>query len=76
MRNALTLLASLILVSGCSWFSWLPFIDDKEEDPLEPAPLVKFDAEVRIERNWKAGIGEGLGTKLIARAMARRIGPS
>lgn len=65
MRNTLTFFASLLLVSGCSWFSWLPFIGDDDEDPMEPAPLVKFDEEVRIERSWKTGIGEGLGSKYL-----------
>ncbi|MCZ6616796.1 MAG: outer membrane protein assembly factor BamB, partial [Gammaproteobacteria bacterium] len=66
MRNYLAIFAGLVLVSGCSWFSWLPFIDDPDdEDPLEPAPLVKFDEEVDIERNWKAKIGEGLGSKYL-----------
>ncbi|MCZ6855992.1 MAG: outer membrane protein assembly factor BamB [Gammaproteobacteria bacterium] len=67
MRNTLTLFATLLLVSGCSFFSWIPFVggDDDEKDALEPAKLVKFAEEVRVERNWKANIGEGLGRKYL-----------
>ena len=65
MRNTLTLFACLLLVSGCSWFSWLPYIDESDKDPLEPAKLVRFNEEVRIDRSWKVGIGEGLGSKYL-----------
>jgi outer membrane protein assembly factor BamB len=66
MTRALTLGIAVLLVSGCSWFSWLPWVDDDdEEDALEPAKLVDFDEEVKIERLWKTSIGDGLGKKYI-----------
>jgi outer membrane protein assembly factor BamB len=59
------MLACLTL-AGCSWFSWLPWVgDDKKEDPLKPAELVKFDAEVKIKRNWRNSVGDGLGKKYL-----------
>ncbi len=64
MRNNLILITAFALISGCSYLGWLPFIE-AEEDPLKPAALVKFSEEVRIERNWKAKIGEGLGRKYL-----------
>jgi outer membrane protein assembly factor BamB len=66
-RNWIFLLLSALLLGGCSWFTWLPWVDgdDDEEDSLEPASLVKFDAEVNIKRVWKAGVGEGLGRKYL-----------
>ncbi|MEQ8857774.1 MAG: outer membrane protein assembly factor BamB [Pseudomonadales bacterium] len=62
-----SLLLGAALVSGCSWFSWLPFVgdDDDEKSKLEPAKLVKFDPEVRVRREWSAGIGDGLGKKYV-----------
>ncbi len=63
--------ATLVLLSGCSWFSWLPWVDDDEgEDLTKPAELVKFKAEVKLDRQWRAGIGEGLGKKYLRLAPA------
>ncbi|XOV82136.1 MAG: outer membrane protein assembly factor BamB [bacterium] len=61
------LVAASLLLSGCSWFSWLPWVDDKDnkEDPAEPAKLVKFDAEIKLERLWKTSVGDGLGKKYL-----------
>ena len=64
--RSLAILLTASLVSGCSWFSWLPFVgngDDKSR--LEPAKLIAFDEEVRIRTEWSAGIGDGLGKKLL-----------
>ncbi len=62
----LTLVFISLLGGGCSWFTWLPWVDDPEgPDLLEPAKLVKFDAEIRIKRLWKVSIGEGLGKKYL-----------
>lgn len=62
-----SVLAVSLLLGGCSWFSWLPWIgggdDDKKAD--EPAELVKFDPEVELTRAWKGRIGEGLGKKYL-----------
>jgi len=55
-----------LLLAGCSWFTWLPWVDgDEEVDPSEPAELVDFDAEIDIKRLWKGGIGQGLGKKYL-----------
>lgn len=59
---------ALLLLSGCSWFAWLPFVDapdKKDEDNTKPAPLVKFDAEVTIDRLWRSSVGKGLGKKYL-----------
>ena len=58
--------------AGCGWFSWLPWVGDGDEgpDPMKPAELVDFTAEVRIERLWRASIGKGLGRKYL------RLNPS
>ncbi len=58
-------LAALLFTAGCSWFSWIPGIGEKEDDLLEPAELVKFKAEVDVETEWKRGIGDGLGRKYL-----------
>ena len=69
--RTLRLAAALLLaatLAGCSWFSFLPWVDaeDKEkDDPDEPAALVAFDAEARLERRWRAKIGRGLGRKYL-----------
>lgn len=64
--RSLVLLAGACLVSGCSWFSWLPFVGgDDAESELEPAKLVKFDAEIRLRREWGTGVGDGLGKKYL-----------
>lgn len=65
--RSLSLLLAAGLLSGCSWFSWLPFIgdDDDEESKLEPAKLVDFEAEVRLRREWGVGVGDGLGKKFL-----------
>lgn len=63
----LTLLLGAALLSGCSWFSWLPFVGNGDSDKakLEPAKLAKFDPEVRLRREWSAGVGDGLGKKYL-----------
>ena len=58
--------AGSFLLAGCSWFSWLPWVDgDKKEDITKPAELVKFKPELTLDRDWKAGIGDGLGKKYL-----------
>ena len=69
-RNAFRsafLLTWVLLLSGCAAFSWIPGIGDDEDDEekTEPAELVDFDAEVRLERQWKNKVGKGLGSKYI-----------
>jgi len=60
----LWLVACTFLLAGCSWFTWLPWVDD-EVDPTEPSELVKFDAEIKVDRLWKKGVGDGLGRKFL-----------
>ncbi len=64
-RGLMVMLLSLAL-GGCSWFSWLPWVgDDDKEDLTKPAELVDFKPEIKLERDWRAGIGEGLGKKYL-----------
>ena len=62
-----TLLAMGLIAGGCSWFSWIPGIGDKddEEDVLKPADLVDFEPEARIRPLWRAKVGKGLGRKYL-----------
>lgn len=65
---SVALLAPLLLVTGCTWFDWLPWIGGDEDDDDkadEPTPLVEFPAEADIERVWRADIGDGLGRKYL-----------
>jgi outer membrane protein assembly factor BamB len=64
-RNlALVLVAGLM--SGCAWFSWIPGVGGEEgATALEPAALVRFDEEVRVQRLWARNIGNGLGRKYL-----------
>ena len=64
-RNSLLFIGLSIFVSGCSWFSWLPWVDEKEKDVNEPAKLVKFDQSVRISTEWSKKVGKGLGKKYV-----------
>ena len=66
------------LLAGCSWFSWLPWVDEKpdEESKLEPAELVDFDSELKVRKIWSEKIGAGLGKKylkLIPAIVADRV---
>ena len=49
----------------CSLFLIPGIGDDEEKENTEPAKLVDFDAEVRIQRQWKSKVGKGLGEKYI-----------
>ena len=65
--RGLSLLTAALLLSGCAAFSWIPGIgdDDPDKEETKPAKLVDFDAEVNVQRQWKAKVGKGLGKKYI-----------
>jgi len=57
MRKLLltTLLVALVL-PGCSWIrGW------GEDDPGDPAPLVKFDSTLKVGKVWSTQVGDGMG---------------
>ena len=65
---AFGLLVFTLLMGGCSWFSWIPGIEDdssKKKESDKPAKLVKFDAEVQLRRQWQVKVGQGLGKKYL-----------
>jgi len=67
-RNLALASACMLFLSGCSWFSWLPWVDGdkkKDDESLKPAKLTKYEAEVTVERLWKASVGKGLGRKYL-----------
>ena len=66
MVRLLSIACLSMLVAGCSWFTWLPWVDENEEKKKDkPAELVKFDAEIKLDRVWRGSIGEGLGKKYL-----------
>ena len=54
----------------CSLFLIPGIGDDEEKENTEPAKLVDFDAEVRIQRQWKSKVGKGLGENTYGAAAA------
>ena len=65
LRMPACLLACLLL-GGCKFFSFLPWVDapeEKEADKDKPAELVDFEAEAKFDRLWRAKVGRGLGRK-------------
>lgn len=58
-------LAGVLLLAGCSVFSFLPFVDapDEESKDDEPTPLADFEPEAVIDRHWRTKVGRGLGRK-------------
>ena len=54
-QTVLLLLCTFVL-TGCSWFAWLPWVEApaKETDLTKPTELVDFDRELDISRQWKA----------------------
>ena len=66
--RATVVLAVAAMLGGCSFFSFLPWVDRPEEKKLkggEPAKLVDFDAEAEVDRVWRAKVGRGLGRKYV-----------
>ena len=58
---------ALVLLGGCSFFSFLPFVDDPDagDEEGEPTALQEFQPEAVIERRWQVGVGRGLGRKYL-----------
>ena len=52
-RVLLTAFLCLLLVQACK--SW------GNPEPGDPAPLVDFDATVKVKRIWSTGVGDGMG---------------
>jgi len=47
---------SMALLQGCNWIrSW------GEPEPTDPAPLVDFDATVKVKKVWSTSVGDGMG---------------
>ena len=67
LARVLVVASLALLVGGCGWFSWVPWIGDRDKgpDPMKPADLVDFVPEARIERLWRASVGKGLGRKYL-----------
>lgn len=71
LPRSFTLSAALLLpaflLAGCSWFSFLPWVDEKEKkvDADEPVELQDFDAEAKLVRLWRTKVGRGLGRKYL-----------
>ena len=74
MMNAkrFAVIAATAVLGGCSFFSFLPFIDEPDDDAKagEPTPLEEFAAEADIERRWRTKVGRGLGRKYLRLAPA------
>ncbi len=67
-RNLALASLCLLFMAGCSWFSWLPWVDGgkkKDTESLKPAKLTKYEPEVKITRRWSANVGKGLGRKYL-----------
>lgn len=47
------------LLAGCSLFS-----KDEDVGP-QPTPLVKFDAQANIDKQWSASVGDGVGERYL-----------
>ncbi|MFV2090395.1 MAG: outer membrane protein assembly factor BamB [Pseudomonadales bacterium] len=66
-RNLALAATFLLLFSGCSWFTWLPWVEGKKDEGeiLKAAKLTRYEAEVNIKRLWKQSVGQGLGRKYL-----------
>ena len=70
--------AAALFLGGCSFFSFLPFVDEPADDSKEgePTPLEAFEPEAVIDRQWRSKVGRGLGRKsvrLVPTVIADRI---
>jgi len=57
-RVLITAFLCLLLVQACK--SW------GNPEPGDPAPLVDFDATVKVKRIWSTGVGDGMGKEGIS----------
>lgn len=57
MKNVLiALILSGLFLQGCSWVkSW------GDDEPGDPAPLVEFNASLKVKKVWSTKIGDGMG---------------
>ncbi len=63
--SGLLVLALLVTGSGCSWFGNKTENKPKKDKP-KPTKLVKIDSEVKINRLWRANVGQGKDYTLFA----------
>lgn len=62
MKNVLiALILSGLFLQGCSWIkSW------GDDEPGDPAPLVEFNASLKVKKVWSTKIGDGMGKQGIS----------
>jgi len=63
LNRLLCFLVLLTFVGGCSILRGNRA--DKVPDPGDPAPLLDFTPEIKVERVWSKTIGKGLGRKYV-----------
>ncbi len=54
--NAIIIILSLLLASGCSWFE-----GEDDEDIFEPAPLPEINKQFSVSPKWSVQVGDGVG---------------
>ena len=68
LRTGVLALLALVTLAGCETLESInPFADDGEEQPAE---LVDFKEEARIDVRWDAQVGDGQGDKFLGLAPA------
>jgi len=62
VKNVLVaLILSGLFLQGCSWIkSW------GDDEPGDPAPLVEFNASLKVKKVWSTKIGDGMGKQGIS----------
>lgn len=60
-RTLARTLAMLLLAGSLGGCGWLDVFGDDDDAALEPAELVDFEPELRLRKQWSAGIGNGQG---------------
>jgi len=51
----------LVLLTGCSTFSWNPLTWFSDDEVNPPRELVAIDREVNLQRQWSVSVGNGQG---------------